>query len=315
MKTMSITRWTVMGMLLILVLQVPGFAAAQTTFSRIVVFGDSLSDSGNAFVFVGEANTPPYAALDQLLIPDRPYAKGGHHFSNGETWVEQLARPMGFAGNTRPAFRELGTDATNYAVGGARAREDGINVDLGFQVTTFLNTFGGTAPADALYVIEFGSNDVRDALAAADPTILVSALTSIGDNVGVLYAAGARKFLVCNAPDISLTPAVRSLGPLAGQFANLLSVSFNGGLDSLLGSLAVLPGIEIVRVDFFKKLTDIVAAPATFDLSVVDKACVMPNTPPYTCQQPDQFLFWDGVHPTQAVHAIISQEAATALAQ
>ncbi|MBT0652251.1 SGNH/GDSL hydrolase family protein [Geobacter luticola] len=273
MKTMSTTRWTVMGILLILVLQVPGWAAAQTTFSRIVVFGDSLSDPGNAFVFVGAANTPPYAYLDQLLIPDRPYAKGGLHFSNGATWIEQLARPLGFAGNTRPAFRELGTDATNYAVGGARAREGVGNAGFGFQVNAFLNAFGGTAPADALYVIEFGSNDVRDALAAADPTILASALTSIGNNVGALYAAGARKFLVCNAPDISLTPAILTLDkiiPGAAQSAHVLSISFNAGLDALLASLAGSPGIEMVRVDFFKKVSDIVAAPATFDLSVVD---------------------------------------------
>ena len=193
-----------------------------------------------------------------------------------------------------------------------------VTADFGFQVNAFLNAFGGTAPADALYVIEFGSNDVRDALAAANPAILASALSSIGNNVGALYAAGARKFLVCNAPDISLTPAILTLDkiiPGAAQSAHLLSVSFNAGLDALLASLAGSPGIEMVRVDFFKKVSDIVAAPTTFDLSVVDKACVMPNTPPYTCQQPDQFLFWDGIHPTQAVHAIISQEAATALAQ
>lgn len=262
--------------------------------------------------------TPPPAFLDQLLIPDRPYAKGGLHFSNGATWVEQLAQPLGFADNTRPAFRELGTDATNYAIGGARARNTEANAGFGFQVNAFLNTFGGTAPADALYVIEFGSNDVRDALAAADPTILASALTSIGNNIGALYGAGARKFLVCNAPDISLTPAVLTLDTLfpgAAQSAHVLSMSFNDGLNALLASLAGAPGVEIVRVDFFQKLTDIVAEPTAFDLRVVDTACVMPNTPPYTCQQPDQFIFWDGIHPTQAVHAIISQEAATVLAQ
>jgi outer membrane lipase/esterase len=308
-----------MGLLLALVLQAPSWAAAQTTFGRIVVFGDSLSDPGNLFALVGGANTPPYDTLDQLLIPDKPYAKGGHHFSNGATWVEELARPLGLAGNTRPAFQGSGTEATNYAVGGARAHEDGINVNLSFQVNTFLNAFGGVAPADTLYVVEFGSNDIRDALAAGagGGAILGDALTAIGNNMGVLYAAGARKFLVCNAPDLSLTPAILTLDkftPGAGPFAQFLTVTYNSGLDSLLGSMAGLPGIEIVRIDFFQKLNEMVAAPAAFGLSVVDTACVTPNTPPYACQKPDEFLFWDGTHPTKAVHAIISQEAALALA-
>jgi len=319
MEMIRVTRWALVYLLLTLVLQAPDWASAQTTFGRIVVFGDSLSDPGNVFALGIGANTPPYDSLDQFLIPDKPYAKGGHHFSNGATWVEQLARPLGLAGNTRPAFQGSGTEATNYAVGGARAHEDGINVDLSVQVNTFLNAFSGSAPADALYVVEIGSNDIRDAIAAGagGAVILQDALTSIVNNIDVLYAAGARKFLVCNAPNLSLTPAILTLdklSPGAGQLAQLLTLEFNSQLNLLLGSMAGRPGIEIVRVDFFSKVSEMVADPGAFGLRVVDRACVTPNTPPYACQMPDQFLFWDGIHPTQAVHAIISQEAASALA-
>lgn len=318
MKSLRVSKWAVMGLLMVLVLQAPGWAMAQTTFGRIVVFGDSLSDPGNLFALEGGANTPPYDSLDQLLIPDSSYARGGHHFSNGATWIEQLARPLGLSGNTRPAFQGSETAATNYAVGGARAREDGINVNLQAQVTAFLNDFGGVAPADALYVVEFGSNDIRDALAAgaAGGPILESALSALGNNLGALYAAGARKFLVCNVPDISLTPAVLTIDkftPGAGQFAQYLTSTYNSGLDLIVGSMAGLAGIEIVQVDFFQKLHEMVATPAVFGLSVVDRACVMPGTPPYACENPDQFLFWDGTHPTRAVHAIMAQEATLAL--
>ena len=34
-----------------------------------------------------------------------------------------------------------------------------------------------------------------------------------------------------------------------------------------------------------------------------------PGIAPFTCQRPDEFLFWDGIHPTKAVHAIIANEA------
>jgi outer membrane lipase/esterase len=292
-------------------------AAAQATFGRIVVFGDSLSDPGNFFALNGVENTPPYNTLDPLLIPGAPYAKGGHHFSNGSTWVEQFARSSGLAGDTRPAFQGSNTGATNYAVGAARAHNDGKNFNLSAQVIAFLGDSGGAAPSDALYVVEFGGNDIRDALAALPDfgqasTILSEALHAIGNNIGGLYGAGARKFLVWSAPDLGLTPAIRtldSISPGAKQAAEFLSQSYNSGLDAVLGSLSGLPGIEITRLDVNQKLSELIANPGAFDLKVVDAACVMPNIPPYECQTPDEYLFWDGIHPTKAVHDIIAQEA------
>jgi phospholipase/lecithinase/hemolysin len=142
-------------------------AMAQSGIKRLVVFGDSLSDSGNAFALLGVVNTPPDWSVDAFLVPDRPYARGGQHFSNGATWVEQLARPLGLAGSVRPALRNASPGAGNYAVGAARARADNANAyDLPQQVGQFLSDHAGVAPSDALYVIAIGGNDVRDALVA-----------------------------------------------------------------------------------------------------------------------------------------------------
>jgi phospholipase/lecithinase/hemolysin len=93
-KSTSFPRWLVLVGCVAWGLAAPDWAAAQSRFSGIVVFGTSLSDPGNAFVLVGDANTPPDFALDPLLIPSAPYAKGGHHFSNGATWVEHYARSI-----------------------------------------------------------------------------------------------------------------------------------------------------------------------------------------------------------------------------
>lgn len=218
-------------------------AGAQAPFERIVVFGTSLSDSGNAFALRGGTSTAPDYDLDPLLVPSAPYARGGLHFSNGATWIEQFARSRGLAGSARPALLADDSIATNYAVAAARAREDGVNFNLARQVDAFLQQFGGAAPADALYVIDMGGNDIRDALVAygsggAGP-ILEAANTAIFQAITQLYDAGARKFLVWRAPNVGLTPAIRRLdqiNPGAAFLAGALSQAFNTALDGVVGT-------------------------------------------------------------------------------
>lgn len=303
-------------------LAVPLGAAAQATFDRIVVFGTSLSDPGNAFALVGGTNTPPDWSVDPFLVPDRPYARGGHHFSNGATWIEQYAQPRGLSASVNPAFRGASAKASNYAVGGARAREVPNNMHLALQVGSFLSNVGGVAPPQALYVVEMGGNDLRDALLAGPSgaaAIIEAAITSIAAHIGTLYGAGARKFLVWNAPDLGLTPAIRAfdvLVPGTAAAATGASQLFNYHLDFALGMLqADLPGIEFVRLDVFQKLQDVVAAPENYGFTNITAACITPGVPPFTCKKAAEYVFWDGIHPTRAIHAILAHEAAAVLGQ
>src|SRR5512143_3661646 len=138
MKTSIVERWAFIYLVMAFVLLAPSWTSAETKLERIVVFGDSLSDPGNAFVLTGAQNTPPYNdpdKMDAFLIPDVPYARGGHHFSNGATWIEQFARSMGLSGSVRPAFQGSNNEATNYAVGGARAHDETIHINLSTQVS------------------------------------------------------------------------------------------------------------------------------------------------------------------------------------
>jgi outer membrane lipase/esterase len=308
-------------------------ARKSAPYSGIVVFGTSLSDPGNAFALRGGTSTPPDFGLDPLLIPDAPYARGGHHFSNGPTWVEQFARSLGLAGTVRPAYRSQSPIATNYAVGAARACDapGDENVNLADQVAAFLADRGGAAPADALYVIEMGGNDVRDAVAAALGVLqrggtfpqaseaaapfLACAQRAIHGAILTLQGAGAAQFLVWTAPNIGLTPAIRSLGAGAVQVATLLSATFNAQL--LLPTLQALDAseeVEIALLDAFTLLQQITASPASFGLTNTTTACLAPYEPPFVCRAPDEYLFWDGIHPTRAAHGIVALEAARVLA-
>ncbi|MEN3340588.1 MAG: hypothetical protein V7647_4264 [Acidobacteriota bacterium] len=311
-----IARWTLAGCVALL-LASPGSAAAQSRFSGIVVFGTSLSDPGNAFAMVGDQSTPPDYMLNPLLIPSAPYARGGHHFSNGATWIEQYARSIGMGGSVRPAFGSEDPSATNFAVGAARAWEDGVNFNLTRQVDTYLAR-AGAAPSTALYVVEMGGNDIRDAFTVYATggdggPILQHALASIALNIQKLYRAGARQFLVWAPPNVALTPALRTLGPGAAGLGGFLTQQFNKNLSAILAQLSVLPDVRFDRLDVYAILNAILDLPAAYAMTDVTTACVTPGIAPFTCSAVDQFLFWDGIHPTKAGHAILAAETANVL--
>jgi phospholipase/lecithinase/hemolysin len=248
---------------LVLALPAPSWVQA-ITFDSIVVFGGSVSDSGNAFALTGISNRPPYNGLDSFLIPNGPYSKGGNHFSNGATWIEQYAKPRGFARSVSPAFRGSSPHATNYAVGGARSTNVPDTFDMPEQVAAFLNDFGGVAPPDALYVIDFGGNDVRAALAMGDPNIVADALGEIFVQANLLYEAGAREFLFVNVANIGRLPSVLILDQLfpgAAAVATGLTAGFNSGLDVIIGALSLAPGAEVALLDVFQTVEALIADP------------------------------------------------------
>lgn len=113
------------------------------------------------------------------------------------------------------------------------------------------------------------------------------------------------------APNVALTPAIRSLPPAAQGLASFLTQSFNGNLAGVLAQLSGgLPGISIARLDAYQMLNAIVADPAAFELTDVTTACVTPDVAPFKCHHANEFLFWDGIHPTKAGHAILAAKAA-----
>lgn len=287
---------------------------AQQSVPAFIVFGDSLSDPGNGFALVKSNATPPDFGLNAFLIPSAPYARGGHHLTNGKTWIEQLAGSLGVQRSVLPAFVSANPHAMNFAIGTARARDDGINPSLSFEVAAFLQKTGGRVPSDALYVIEVGANDVRDAVASEDPAeapaILQSAAIAIANTINQLHTMGAEHFLVWNVPNAGLTPAARVSGTIAP--ATLATTAFNGLLVDALTPLQ-LAGIDLIPFDANALVTAIVASPQLFGLTNVVDACVTPGTPPFSCKAPNRFLFWDGIHPTVAGHALIAQTVAMLL--
>jgi len=291
-----------------LLIGLPTVSYAQVDFDEVFIFGDSLSDAGNIYQLTGETSKAPYA-----VVPTRPYAIGGHHFSNGKTWAERLARNLHDNSGGTASLQNPGKNG-NYAFGGARARSgsDSSSPDSGTQILMYLGDYR-SASADALYVIQFGGNDLRDALvAAAQPNlnsaffIIETAVQDLVGNIQVLYAAGARNFLVANAPNLAHAPAVKLSG--ASGAAGLFTGFYNGALEGGLQQLELgISDINIYRLDIAGFIDDVVANPGDFGLVDTDFPCLTFFTESDAkCDNPEERLFWDGLHPTAVGHNALS---------
>ena len=275
--------------------------AASAQFSQVVFFGDSLTDPGNLALAIG--SDPGQVVTGNSYIPSQPYASG--QFTNGDVWARTFASAVGVPLSGQPALLGGG----NYAFGGARVATDGTDLppSLLAQAGTFLQATGNVAPADALFVIAGGGNDARDALVAATTsptpgaTIRAAAdayAQSIGTIVDQLQAAGAQHIVVWDVPDVGLAPAVTALGAGASFLGSSVSRTMNRFLSRQLDGDA---GVSIF--DVFGLQNDVVADPASFGLINVTDAC---GAPSQQCD-PATALFWDGIHPTAAGHALLAQ--------
>ncbi len=313
-----------------------GVVADDEDFEFLIVFGDSLSDPGNHYLAIGESKAAPFLEP----VPSASYELGGFRFSNGKTWVERLATELDNKKGGKPALANPGR-FTNYAVGRARAREGSPifpNFHLVEQVEFFLIDSQGEAPRNGLYIVWIGSNDLFEAIAALefDPTfhttddIVEAAIQAIFDSIETLYSKGARVFLVPNLPNAGVTPIaiaqpdveIPSPPPYPPQIvpfpviAQIVTQGYNGALKDALTTLELMyHDIKIVRLDTFSLVNELVASPGAFGLKNVTEPCIRLFVAPEAsvCNEPNKYLFWDFVHPTQKTHRIFSQRAENAL--
>lgn len=266
--------------------------SAYGAYSDIVVFGDSLSDSGNAFLATG--------------APTSPYYNG--QYSNGPVWEVTFAQHFGLSG--APV---LG-GGSNYAIAGAATGNTGTgrtSPSLLTQQAGYLALHSNHADADALYVIFGGGNDLADALTTANPALVSQGVANVTQMVGDLYDAGARNILVVNSVDIGLTPRVAAFGGAAQTNASLLSVSWNNALSASLASYNSVVGLDLDVFDLYSLQHNVIDHAADYGITNTTSACFNGAT---VCAQPNTYMYWDDFHPTAAVHNLIAQGAINALA-
>ena len=273
-----------------------GTASAQS-YNRLVVFGDSLSDNGNLFLFTGGAQPPA------------PFYYQGR-FSTGPVFVELLGFNLG-----RFAAGDSNAGSINYAFGGARTDLAGAPPGMRTQLNAYLGGGGTFGPNDLVSVLG-GANNIFQALPAAGASsnplgvigpVSLSAAADINLIVNNVATAGAGTVLVTNLPKLSLTP--QFAGTPAAPLADYAVSTFNGALLNGLNTVAAnQPGTNIILMDLFKIGDTIAGNPTAFGVTNVTTPCF--NQVALTlCSNPDDYFYLDGVHPTAAGHRAIASLA------
>lgn len=263
---------------------VPIHADTIGPYTDLIVFGDSLSDSGNTAIIADTYGSGfPYAG----------YPNG--QFTNGDTWATQLGLLPSLLGGT------------NYAYGAARTLENGdAYPDLDAQIAQFI----GDAPTlgdNPLAAIWTGGNDFRDFLsagggdAAATAAFIGGLITEIGDAVATIAGAGVGDIILMGLPDLGKLP-----GFVGTIYESAISQSVNGfnlALSNLSSQLdALMSGINVSFFDTNSYFVELLGPDNPYGFTNWTGMCLYLGA---TCN-PDEYVFWDEIHPTELVHEILA---------
>lgn len=277
-------------------------AAQAASFSRVVVFGDSLSDNGNLLALT----TTLFGPANALPQPDA-YFQG--RFSNGPAAVEVMAQA-------------LNVPLTNFAYGGATTGLGsgplpGLPVNVGVlgQVATYAAQLGAN-PADpaALHVVWAGANDIE--YLGASPSVVQLAVANLAQAVVTLHGLGARSFLLPNLPDLGLTPAAAQQAPGVAPALSALSTQFNAALGQSYAQLAAaLSGVTFYGFDVAGLQRTIAQNPPAFGFTDVSTPCFggYVGVPGPLCADPTGRFYWDVLHPSAQAHALLGAQFAVAV--
>jgi phospholipase/lecithinase/hemolysin len=292
------------------------FTAVQAQdYKSIVVFGDSLSDTGN----VADLTQAKYGL--RIPGPVADYTDG--RFTDGAdtvpaarkhfgVWVEQLAATL----PSKPTIKASLDGGTDYAYGFATtgsgtgvftfgpSDELFVNVNnVGQQITDYL----ATKPRindKTLFVVWGGAIDVLYATSTEDIT---NAAIQQAANIQRLIEAGATQFIVPNLPPLGDVPRLNG-SPTTSIPANEASLLYNltlGAGLALLRDIHCDKHLSLFELDVFSLFDKIIASPSKYHLTDVTDS----SQGIYTVD-PDKYLFWDDLHPTTRGHDILARTAA-----
>jgi outer membrane autotransporter protein len=279
-------------------------AAAQRV-DRIVVFGDSYADTGNALRLAG---------IDPLTT--QVYTTG--RFSGGSNYVDTLTDILQI-----PQF--------NFAIGGARTNNGNQSAGLPgltFEVQQFLAGGGAlgfpavntTLDRSDLVAVSIGGNDARfyqqsGGTVAGAPAAAATAVTSFQQNFDLVMQRGTPTISFL-AGDTGRLPEIAA-NPGGAAVRTAFSNSFNTGVQNVLAGYASRGSI-VHYLDLTAILNNVTANPAAYGITngLVCPTFQPPTPASTTCViNSSGYLFYgDALHLTSQGFAIVARYVARQLA-
>ena len=273
--------------------------------TNMLVFGDSLSDTGNA-------------KASWLNVPDvPPYWQG--RFSNGAVWIEYLSDAYSINTTIGSGIQP----GDNRAFGGGQTGQGYSYLVLptvGAQISEYLTNVQSTIPPNTVVSLWAGGNDFLYGSANADVIV-----TNMESHIRTLANAGADEFIVPNLPPLETTPEVSGKSQSQqNAIANEVQV-YNTKLANMLANLSAELALTFHSIDAYSIFNNVVLHKQALGLTnVQDPACsggvsLLPlpicNAGDAVVQNVDEYLYFDKAHPTRVMHRFIGQYAIETLGE
>ncbi|TVU28459.1 hypothetical protein EJB05_19976 [Eragrostis curvula] len=306
----------------------------------VYVFGDSTVDVGNNQYLPGNSALQlPYGIDFPHSRPTGRFSNGYNVADFVAKLLGFKRSPPAYLSLTPRTSRQLmrGFRGANYASGGSGILDTtGDSITLTKQIEYFaatrskmMATSGGKGSpsidellSKSLFLISDGGNDLfaflsQNRTASEVPSLYADLLSNYTRHVGALYSLGARRLGIVDVPPLGCVPSVRVKSPDGAakcvDAANALAAGFNDALRALLanltGSGGPLPELRYSVGSSYNVVSFFTAHQAAAGFREVTSACCGGGrlnaetgcTPNATyCADRNEYLFWDGVHGTQA---------------
>ncbi|KAA0033359.1 hypothetical protein IC582_026839 [Cucumis melo] len=333
---------TCLSIFFLLLAPVIPLANGQPLVPALFTFGDSVLDVGinNHLKTLIKANFLPYGR-------DFTTHKPTGRFCNGKLASDFTAEYLGF---TSYPQAYLGGGGKDFLVGASFASAASGYLDTTAELYNALSftqqleyykeyqnkvaEVAGKPNASsiisgAIYLVSAGSNDFlqnyyinpllykKYTVSQFSDIIITSYIIFIQN----LYALGARRIGVTTLPPLGCLPAaITVFGSDSNECVEKLNndaVAFNSKLNATSQSLRTkLSGLNLVVLDSYKPLYDLITKPAEHGFSEARKACCgtglletsfLCNTESVgTCANASEYVFWDGFHPSEAANKFLA---------
>jgi outer membrane lipase/esterase len=330
-------------------------AALGQAWTNMVVFGDSLSDTGNGLALSERFfRTNPFTGQPIFYADRRPtgpaYQPG--RWTNGTgvnyaglnlspsqlsgVWVEGLAARLNIPAPA-PIQRGGSPISRNYAHGAATTGGgqqttpifgDVASNNIAYQVSTMYLASSPTITSNTLFVVHGGGNDIRDAVRANQTQAQVEAAAraaarNLEASIGQIVTAAAGRSVSVVWPNVVPMGSIPDMADNATWITrgNIGSAVFNQEFNLAAARLrASSPNLTLFTIDWLGLFEQINAgqyAPAAgldrtspvLDFNGFSNLTFNPtrNAALPAFANPDNYLFWDRVHPTARGHDILAQ--------